>query len=94
MRRQLFDYKRGHHNNFGYSSILVAFFFERVPTISPAVPLPAFSPRQPRLTKWGEVFLRQGGRGSVQGVCDDDFYVWWGRQLPALEQFPYTGLEF
>ena len=40
------------------------------------------------------MFLHQGGRGSVEGVYDDDFYVWWGQQLPALEQFPYTSLEF
>ena len=92
MKKQLYVCKRGSHTNIGYSSILVELFFERVPAIIPAVPLPSFSPS--RLTKWGEVFLRQGGRGSVQRVYDDEFYVWWGRQLPTLEQFPYTGLEF
>ena len=94
MKTQLSHCMRGRLNNFGYSSVLVAFFFERVTAISPAVPLPAFSPHQPRLTRWGEVFLRQGGGGSVQGVYDDEFYVWWGRKLPAHEQFPYTGLDF
>ena len=65
-----------------------------MPTISPAVPLPTFSPHQRRLTSWGEIFLYQGSAGSVQSVYDDDFYLWWGRQLPALEQFPYAGLDF
>ena len=94
MRKQLSDCKRGRRKNFGYSSILVAFFFERVPGLSPAVPLPVRSPRQPRLSRWGDIFLRQGGGGSVQSVYDDDFYIWWERQLPALEQFPYAGLDF
>ena len=94
MRKQLSDCKRGRRKNFDYSSILVAFFFERVPGLSPAVPLPVCSPRQPRLSRWGEIFLHQGGGGSVQSAYDVDFYFWWERQLPALEQFPYAGLDF
>ena len=90
MRKQLSDCKRGRRKNFGYSSILVAFFFERVPRLNPAVPLPVRSPRQPRLSRWGDILLLQGGSGSVQSVYDDDFYFWWERQLPALEQFPYA----
>ena len=72
----------------------MAFFFERDPSLSLAVPLPVSSPRQHRLSKWGEIFLLQGGGGSVQSVYDDAFYLWWERQLPALEQFPYAGLDF
>ena len=71
------DCKRGRKKSFGYSSILVDFFFERVPGLSPAVPLPVHSPRHPRLSRWGEIFLLQGGRGLVQSVYDDDFYLWW-----------------
>ena len=72
----------------------MAFFFERVPAIRHVVQLPAFSPCHPRLTRWGELFLRQGGDGSVQSVYDNDFYFWCRQQLPALEQFPYAGLDF
>ena len=57
MRKQLSDCKRGRRKNFGYSSMLVAFFFKGVPGLSPAVPLPVRSPRQPRLSRWGEIFL-------------------------------------
>ena len=77
MRKQLSDCKRGWRKKFGYSSILVAFFFERVPCLSPAVPLLVRSPHQPKMSRWGEIFLRQGGGGSVQSVYDDDFYLWW-----------------
>ena len=85
MRKQLFDCKRGRRKNFGYSNILVAFFFERVPAISPIVAIPTFYPLQARLTRWGEVFLHQGGGGLVQSVYDDDFYICREWQLPALE---------
>ena len=94
MRRQLSDCKRGRCKNFGYASILVAFFFERVPAMSPAIPLQVRSPCQPRLSQWGDIFLRQGGGDIVHSVYDDDFYTWWERQLPALEQFPYAGMDF
>ena len=40
------------------------------------------------------MFLCQGGRGLVQSVYDDDFYLWWKRQVPVLGQFPYTELDF
>ena len=94
MRKQLSDFKRGQRKKFGYSSILVAFLFERVPSLSPVVPLPVRSPRQPRLGRWREIFLRQGGSGLVQSVYDDDFYLWWEQKLPTLEQFPYGGMDF
>ena len=73
---------------------LVSFFFERVPCLSPTAPLPVRSPRQSRLSRWGDIFLCQGGGGSVQSVYDDDFYFWWERQFLALEQFPYVGMDF
>ena len=62
--------------------------------LSPAVPLPVRSPCQLRLSRWGDIFLHQGGGGLVQSVYDDDFYFWWEQQLPALEKFPYVGLDF
>ena len=62
--------------------------------LSPAVPLRVHCPRQPRLSRWREIFLRQGGRGSVESVYDDDFYLWWERKIPTLDQFPYDGMDF
>ena len=94
MKRKLSDCKRGRRKKFGYVSILVALFFKRVPALSPTIPLPIRSPCQPRLSRWGDIFLRQGGGDSVHSVYDDDFYTWWERQLPALEQFPYARMDF
>ena len=27
-------------------------------------------------------------------MYDDDFYLWWERKLPTLDQFPYAGMNF
>ena len=62
--------------------------------MSPAIPLEVRHPRQPRLSRWGDIFLRHGGGDVVQSMYDDDFYTWWERQVPALEQFPYAGMDF
>ena len=62
--------------------------------MSPAIPLQVHHPRQPRLSRWGDIFLRQGGGDVVHSMYDDDFYTWWERQVPVLEQFPYIGLDF
>ena len=45
MKKKLSNCKRGQRNFFYYSSILVAFFFERVPGLSLRVPLLVSSPR-------------------------------------------------
>ena len=57
MKKQLTDCNLGNKNNFKYPSILVAFFFKQVPTLSPTVVLPHPHPRDPRLTRWGDVFV-------------------------------------
>ena len=50
-------------------------------------------PHCPRITWWGDVFLRRGG-GEIHGGYDNDFYAWWSHQVPGLEHFPYGGLYF
>ena len=49
MKKQHSNFKRVQRKNFGYSSVLMAFFFERVPAISHVVLLLAFSSHWPIL---------------------------------------------
>ena len=55
--------------------------------------LPPTPPRDPRLTRLGDLFLHQVG-GEIQGGFYDDFYAWWSRKVATFEQFPYAGLDF
>ena len=75
MKKQLSDCRIGKKKNFVYVSILVAFLFKRVPSLILAVTLPPYPPRDPRITWWGDVFLRWGG-GEIQGDYYGDFYAW------------------
>ena len=94
IKKQIIDCKLGKKKNFDYPSIiLTAFFFERVPALSPKVTLSHPHSCELRLTTWRDVLVRQGG-GDIRDGYDDEFYSWWIRQVPAFEQFPYAGLEF
>jgi hypothetical protein len=30
----------------------------------------------------------------VQEAFDDKFFDWWAHQIPAIEDYPYTGISF
>jgi hypothetical protein len=47
--------------DFAFGSILVAYFFERVPMLCPRVLLEAPGAREPRLRWWSVVLVRHGG---------------------------------
>ena len=63
--RGALDYRRGRKNNFKYARILVFFFFERFLSLSLVVTLPPCPPCDPRLTRWGDIFLRYGGGDAI-----------------------------
>lgn len=79
MKLQLSGCKIGRMKNFGYGIILCTFFFERVPALSLGMPLPPVISREPRLGRWGDIFLRQGGGESYFCYHTDDFWRWWER---------------
>ena len=52
MKHQLSECKAGRVQNFGFSSILSMFFFERVPGLSPRVDVPLHGVRDPAQRRW------------------------------------------
>jgi hypothetical protein len=76
MKGQLIEFKQGSKRNFGSSSILCKFFFERVPCLRPRVEILPREPRDPTMTWWIVVMRRQGG-GRVSMPYNDDFFFWW-----------------
>jgi hypothetical protein len=45
------------------------------------------------MARWTEVMRRQGG-GRVQTPYNEDFFYWWRRQVIALDDYPYEGIDF
>jgi hypothetical protein len=50
-------------------------------------------PRDPTMARWIEVMKWQGG-GRVVTPYNDDFFFWWQRQIIALDDYPYAGINF
>ena len=93
IKRQLTKCKHGGVKQFGYGSIVVSFFLERLPIfqIQGAVvadPLP----REPRMARW--VALMPRGGGDQQMAWRPEFFIWLRRQLIIVEDWPYTGTDF
>jgi hypothetical protein len=94
MKDQLTKCKTGRLKQFGYGSILVSFFLERVPTMrlqrkeweeDP-------NPRDPRMKRWVEMIARHGGGPIVS--YDRSFFKWLKTQLIMIEDYAYAGVNF
>jgi hypothetical protein len=77
---------------FCYASFLCCFFFERVPTLRPRVPVRAGLPSEPRMMRWGQMMPRAGG--GVRGYFTEDFYQQWEQMPLVIEDYPYAGMDY
>ena len=93
MKRQLTDCRQRTHKNFGFGTILCSFFFERVPCFSPRMTIRGHLATFPAVCRWAALLPRQGGGRTVEAF-DDDFFAWLSRQIPAIENYPYAGINF
>jgi hypothetical protein len=93
MKSQLTDHKQGRKRNFGFASILCIFFFERVPVLIPRVEIIPCGPCDPTMSWWTKV-IRQLGGGWVTTPYNDEFFIWWCRQVISIEDYPYDGIDY
>ena len=93
MKHQLSKCKAGRVRNFGFSSILSMFFFERVPGLSPRVDIPLHGVRDPAQRCWEDAMRRLGG-GRVANPYLANFFPWWRQQIFAIDDYPYVGIDF
>ena len=93
MKQQISDCKMGRVQNFVFSSILSMFFFEKVLGVRPKVDI---SPHRVwDLAQWcWENFMHRLGGGRVANPYLTEFFPWWQRQLIAIDDYPYAGIEF
>jgi len=94
LKSQLTSIRRGQTKNFGYGTILCTFFFERIPALRPRVAVSISTPRDPRMGRWADLMKRLGGGEVPRSAFDDEFYTWWEQQIVAVDDYPYSGLDF
>ena len=83
----------GKVQKFGFSSILSMFFFERVLGLSPRVDFPLHGVRDPSQWNWADAMRRLGG-GRVSNPYLDYFFPWSWRQIVAIDDYHYAGIDF
>jgi hypothetical protein len=93
MKSQLTDWKLDRMKNFGFASILCSFFFERVLYLSPKVEITPHGLHNPTMSRWTEVMRRLGG-GKFPMPYNDEFFHWWCRQVIAIDDYPYGGIDY
>ena len=79
--------------NVGFGSILSTFFFEQVLGIIPRIDSAPHGVQDPSQRRWANVMRRLGG-GRVSNPYLAQFFPWWRRQLTAIDNYPYAGIDF
>jgi len=85
--------KQGGKRNYEFASIFCSFFFKRVPGLGPRVEILPRGPHNLAMARWTEVMRWQGG-GRVSTPYNEEFFYWWRRQVIALDDYTYEGIDF
>jgi hypothetical protein len=93
MKRQLTECRGREKKNFGFRTILCSFCFERVPSLSLRETVWGHMASLPTVCIWVALLSRQGGGRTIEAF-DDTFFDWWSRPIPAIEDYPYVGINF
>ena len=69
------------------------FFFMCVLGLSPIVDVPLHGVRDLTQRHWADAMHRLGG-GRVSSPYPTNFFPWWQRQIVAIDEYPYAGIDF
>jgi hypothetical protein len=92
IKRQLTKCRRGELKQFGYGSLLVSFFLERVPVFRLQVEWDFSGPRDPRMLRWCWLMARHMAGPIVK--YDDIFFDWLQNHMLMVDDYDYAGLDF
>jgi hypothetical protein len=93
MKKRLTDCHRRMNKNFRFGTMLCAFLFERVSSLSLRETTRGHITSFPSLCRW-EAFLPRQGGGRVHEAFDDKFFDWWAHQILIIEDYPYARISF
>jgi hypothetical protein len=92
LKKQLTKCRRGGFKQFGYGSLIVSFFCERVLVYQLAGDWRFPGPREPRMLRWCQLMARHVAGPIVK--YDDHFFDWLRNQVVMVEDYAYAGLDF
>jgi hypothetical protein len=92
MKKHLTKCKKGDLKQFGYESILVSFFLERVPNLRLQVEWSISAPQDPRMKRWCDLMAQHVVGPIVK--YNDLFLNWLRPQLLMVDDYAYFDLGF
>jgi hypothetical protein len=92
MKKQLTKCRSGELKQFGYSSILVSFFLERVPYLRLQVEWGIPAPQDPRMKRWVDLMARHVTGPIIK--YNDVFFDWLRTQMLMVDDYAYVRLDF
>jgi hypothetical protein len=92
MKRQLTKCKKSDLKQFGYRSLLVLFFLERVPLLRLQVDWGLPAPQDSRMLRWCNLMARHVVGPIIK--YNDSFFDWLRPQMLMIDDYAYAGLDF
>jgi hypothetical protein len=92
IKKQLTKCRQGELKQFGYGSLLVSFFLERVPIFRLQVEWDFSVPRDPRMLRWCWLMARYMAGPIVK--YNNIFFDWLQNQMLMVDYYAYVGLDF
>jgi hypothetical protein len=92
IKRQLTKCRKGDLKQFGYGSLLVSFFLERVPLLRLQVEWGLPAPEDPRMLRWCNLMARHVAGPIIK--YNDSFFDWLRPQMLMVDDYAYVGLDF
>jgi hypothetical protein len=92
MKKQLTKCRNGDMKQFGYGSILVSFFLERVPYLRLHVEWGIPTPWDPRMKRWVELMECHVTSPIIK--YNDVFFDWLRTQMLMVDDYAYAGVDF
>ena len=94
MKQQLTSIHQVKTKHFGYGTILMTFFFEKIPVLRPRVISTISSPRDPIIACQADMMKKLGGSEVPRTTWYDELFQWWREQIITVDEYPYAGMDF
>jgi hypothetical protein len=92
MKRKLTKCRKGDLKKFGYISLLVSVFLERVPLLRLKVEWGLLAPQVLRMLRWCKLMARHVAGSIIK--YNDSFFDWLQPQMLMVDDYAYVRLDF